>query len=390
MKQFSWLLLVLTITFARSAQAQTETVLYNFCSQPNCSDGDEPQSNLIFDGAGNLYGTTGSGDGPGYGNVFELSPNGNGGWSETVLHSFTGGADGGTPLYSPVIFDGTGNLYGTTSGGGQYGNGVVFELSPVGKSWTETVLYNFCSQPGCSDGSNPQYGLIFDASGNLYGTTCNCGNGENGKGVVFELSPSGGGWTERVIYNLDGQAESGVTMDAGNIFGTSFSTVFELSPNGNGGWTPTVISTFAENSPTGTPVLDQAGNIYVATESSVGRNAGNVYKLSPEKNGKWTKKILFRFGGQRGSVPSGGLVLDAAGNLYGTTEYGGYHGQDGGFGNGTVFELVPPNYKETVLWNFNNGGTHPNSGLILDVGKLYGTTTIGGLYGWGVVFEVTP
>ena len=385
---FTCLFLCLTTFATYRAQAQTETLLYNFCSQPNCSDGRSPLSSLIFDGAGNLYGTTGGADGHGYGSVFELSPNGGGGWNETVLYSFTGEADGGNPWHSPVIFDSAGNLYGTASSGGQYGNGVVFELSPAGTSWTETVLYSFCSEPGCADGANPRYGLIFDASGNLYGTTCNCGNSENGKGVVFELSPSGGGWKEQVIYN---QAGGGLTMDAENIFGTTFSTVFELSPNGNGGWTPTVISTFPEDSPMGTPVLDQAGNIYVARS---GMNAGSVYKLSPGKKGKWTKKILFRFGGKRGSGPSCGLVLDAAGNIYGTTARGGYR-QYGGFPFGTVFELIAPagtgGYTEKVLWNFHgNDGFGPASGPILYGGNLYGTTAIGGLYGWGVVYEVTP
>jgi uncharacterized repeat protein (TIGR03803 family) len=256
---FICLFLCLTAFGPCRAQAQTETLLYNFCSQPNCSDGAEPQSNLIFDSAGNLYGTTGGNYGPGYGEVFELSPNGNGGWDESVLHSFTGEADGGTPLYSPMIFDSAGNLYGTASSGGKYQNGVVFELSPAGTNWTETVLYSFCSQPRCSDGANPQYGLTFDGSGNLYGTTCNCGIGENGKGVVFELSPSGGGWTEQVIYTLDSRAGGGLAINARNIFGTTLSTVFELSPNGNGGWTPTAISTFPEDSPTGTPALDEAG-----------------------------------------------------------------------------------------------------------------------------------
>ena len=276
---FSMLLFVAT----RPAQAQTETVLYTFTGG---SDGGGPLPGLTSDGAGNFYATTKFGGDWGYGTVYELSPNRSGGWNQTVLYSFTGGADGGTPYFSNVIFDRVGNLYGTTFAGGAYGYGVVFELSPAGTSWTETVLYTFT---GGADGANPENGLIMDAAGKLYGKTLNLGEND---GVVFELSPSGGDWTERAIYTVPGASYAGLAMDAaGNIYGTTASTVFELSPNGTGGWNPAVIHTFAGAPtdgyiPEGTPVLDQDGNLYGTTYEGGATNYGTVYMLSPGGNGE--------------------------------------------------------------------------------------------------------
>jgi uncharacterized repeat protein (TIGR03803 family) len=373
---------------ARPAQAKTETVLYNFTGG---GDGANPQSNLTFDSAGNLYGTTPSG-GLGYGTVFEVSPNGSGGWNETVLYTFTGGVDGENPAYSDVVFDSMGNLYGTAYGGGTNGYGVVFELSSVGGNWTATVLYSFA---GGADGANPVNGLIMDPAGNLYGKTLYGGGGD---GVVFELSRSGGGWKEQAIYTAETAAsDAGLTMDAaGNIFGTTWSTVFELSPNGNGGWNPTVLHTFTGGArdgigAQGTPVLDQAGNLYGTTYNGGRSNNGSIYKLSPGNKG-WTEKILkFTFGsGSLGVRPFGGVVLDASGNLYGTSVFGGN-------GQGNIYELVAPvgkgAYTEKNLWKFYppEAGNYPLGSLIVDsAGNFYGTTPAGGSYGYGVVFEFSP
>jgi uncharacterized repeat protein (TIGR03803 family) len=385
------LLSALVLVAARPAQAQTETVLYNFTGG---SVGANPQSRLTSDGAGNFYGTAYEG-GVGAGTVFELSPNSSGGWNETVLHSFSGGLnigpDGAGPS-GPVIFDSVGNLYGTTRfGGTDYfycSYGTVFELNPVGASWTETIPFSeSCTQP---DGIAPMNGLIIDRAGNLYGTTL-----ENGQisGTVFELSPSGGGWTQRVIYKAP--TSSGLTMDAaGNIYGATSSTVFELSPNGNGGWNPTIIHTFAGypydgTIAEGTPVHDQFGNLYGTTYEGGVYNHGTVYVLSPGQNGEWTEKILYSFpGGKNGANPTAGIVFDAAGNIYGTTSLGGSNG------HGTVFELVAlgsSHYQQTVLWTFNGtDGEDPLGSLILDkASNLYGTTNSGGTSNAGVVFEVT-
>jgi uncharacterized repeat protein (TIGR03803 family) len=313
-----------------------------------------------------------------------------------------------------VIFDTAGNLYGTASLGGAninsncYGGcGVVFELSPSATGWKETVLYNFCSQAGCTDGNLPFAGVIMDSAGNLYGTTTQSGDPST-NGVVFELSPSAGGWTEQVIYDA-GNGWPGLAMDAaGNIFGnTVLGTIVELSPNGSGGWTPTVLHTFMGApdgvAPTGTPVLDTAGNLYGTTQIGGANNFGAVYELRPGTNG-WTENILYSFKSNNdGRYPFGGVVLDPDGDIYGTTSEGsgGTLGL-GIVGDGTVYELVAPvadgSYNEKVLWSFDvTDGLYPFDSLLLDsAGNFYGTTEIGGLpggppgySGFGVAFELS-
>ena len=392
---FFALAMIALLIGAQAAYGQSETVLYNFTGG---SDGGYATSRLTADGAGNFYGTT-FGGGLGYGTVFELSPNGSGGWNETVLYNFTGGLDGGGPLYSYLIFDASGNLYGTAYAGGAHGQGVVFELSPDGVSWSETVLYSFNSiPPNWTDGSYPESGLIMDTAGNLYGTT-QTGGGMFQPGVVFELSPAKGGWTEQVIFAYpaqDGSAGAGgLTMDAaGNLYGVGNQVVFELSP-GQGGWTANVLHTFGEPkgglTAQGIPVLDKNGNIYGTTLSGGAKGNGTVYKLILGKKGVWTEKVLYSFKGRKdGSNPLAGIIFDAAGNIYGTTTAGCKTN------NGTVYELVAPigkgSYKEKVLWSFSGpDGSAPDASLIFDgAGNLYGTTKMGGTAGMGSVFEVVP
>ena len=375
---------------ARPAQAQTQTVLYNFCSAgTSCPDGEGAGSSLTADGAGNFYGTTqfgGIGAPYGRGTVFELSPNGNGGWTETVLYAFTGGADGGEPV-APVMFDSQGNLYGTAQNGGAHNYGVAFKLTPAGKTWTETVLYSFA---GGLDGENPRAGLIMDSQGNLYGTSDLC---------AFELSPSGGTWTLQVIYELGGGTRAALTMDpAGNLFGVnSFSDVFEISPNGSGGWNPaTIIHAFAGAPgdgyyPEGTLVLDKAGNLYGTTTNGGANNFGTVYELSPGSGGVWSEQILHSFGGTiaDGREPWAGIVFDPAGNIYGTTPDSGQQ-----VTAGTVFELVrqagTSTYKEKVLWTFNfTNGADPIGGVILDSsGNLFGTSSSYGAANGGNAYRI--
>src|ERR1019366_2578878 len=276
---------------------------------------------------------------------------------EKVLHNFNNdGTDGYYPEVG-LIVDAAGNLYGTTTAGGAYNSGTGFELTPAaGGGWTETVLHNFGNG---TDGATPYAGLIFDAAGNLYGTTQY--GGTYGVGTVFELTPAGGGsWTEKVLYSFNHNGADGGVPAAGLIF-------------------------------------DAAGNLYGTTvNGGTGSNCvlgcGTVFELTPAAGGGWTEQVLHSFNnnGADGSTPFAGLIFDAAGNLYGTTFAGGTYGY------GTVFELTPAaggGWTETVLHNFGNGtdGTAPYAGLIFDAaGNLYGTTFVGGTYGYGTVFEVTP
>jgi len=381
----------LLLMAARPALAQTETVLHYFTGG---SDGEFP-SGLTADGKGNFFGTTDTGGIDGYyGTVFELSPNGQGGWNETVIYRFTGGADGAFPLYSNVILDSLGNLYGTTYEGGANNFGTVFELSPAGSGWTETVLYSFPSYTvGC-----PLNGLVRDAAGNFYGTHA-CDYPAGAPGAVFELSPSSAGWTEKDIYSvtLPGFSTTGLTIDAaGNIYGIGRSTAFELSRNGSGGWTPTVLHKFGSYIqgylPEGGLVFDKAGNLYGTASAGGAYDFGTVYKLTPrKKKGRWTLTVLYSFtGGADGGYPVWGLVFDPAGNIFGVT-----------YNYSTVFELVAPvgkgSYQEKTLWTFNGAdGGEPAGNLVLDsAGNLYGATNTGGLqcpddFTCGLTFEITP
>jgi uncharacterized repeat protein (TIGR03803 family) len=336
-----------------------ETVLYSFCSQNGCTDGENPVAGLVSDQNGNLYGTTEYG-GVDYGVVFELTANG----KYTVLHSFVG-SDGENP-YGGLVFDQKGNLYGTTVNGGTYGKGVVFKLTPKGK---ETVLYSFCAQNDCADGALPYAGLVLDQKGNLYGTTYSGGANSSDAcygyyeyecGVVFKLSPKG---KETVLYSFC--AQNGCTDGAHPYAGL---------------------------------VFDQKGNLYGTTWLGGNNNACNtggsgcgvVFKLSR----KGTETVLYRFCAQDncvdGSLPGAGLVLGTNGDLYGTTQLGGAPGD-----RGIVFK-VSPEGKETVLhsfcWQDNcTDGAEPYSGVVFDQkGNLYGTTQGGGPAYRGVVFKLAP
>jgi uncharacterized repeat protein (TIGR03803 family) len=415
------LLFILLLAAVQPVHAQTEIVLYNFCSQLNCVDGWGPAASLTPDGAGNFYGTTQLGGANKYGTVFELSPNALGGYNETVLSSFCSlamCADGSYPD-SSLTFDSKGNVYGTTYYGGAYasgaysGYGVVFELSPepasgcpvgstTGNGWCETVLYSFRSNP---DGAFPVTGLTWDAQGNLYGITY---GGGSGAGTVFKLSPNGnGGWNEQVIYNRGGY--TGLTIDGlGNLYGADdlkFGHVFKLSPNGSGGWNATVLYSFTGGLndgrlPEGTPSLDGAGNIYGTTVGGGSiSGAGTVWKLTPVTAGQYTETILHSFAWANGSGPYAGVVLDSFGNIYSTTG-SGVKKSPCWDGCGIVWELAVSGttYEWQTLWAFNGmDGSYPSASLILDGDNFYGTTYGGGTSsgcpsrsGCGVAFEVVP
>ncbi len=355
----------------------TYEVLYNFCSETNCADGARIAAGLVRDAAGNLYGVTNTGGSTnplgGVGAVFELDPAGN----ETVIHSGCSQlncTDGAGP--NSLIIDSAGNLYGTMQSWGANGttnpesSGVVFELTPPrqpGGAWTETVLYNFCSLKNCSDGYSPS-GIVLDAAGNIYGTTQ---YGALAYGTVFELTrPSqlGGAWTETVLH----------------VFCPSLPCEDGMIPNGG-------------------LIRDAAGNLYGTTTYGPDSSsnpalpppyAGTVFQLAPpaQPGGAWTETILHSFCSvisngtycADGTAPAAGLIMDAAGNLYGTA-YGG-----GNPGGGVVFELTPPaqpggSWVETVLYNFCSlancaDGMGPMGSLTWDAnGNLFGTTEFGGV-----------
>jgi len=356
-----------------------------------------PFAGLVADLQGNLYGTTAIDGDSQYGTVFKLTPNGHGGWKETLLHIFSG-RDGDQPTAS-VIFDAAGNLYGTTGGGGDYGLGTAFELAPVRHGdWTEAVLHSF----NAAEGIDPTAGLILDAGGNLYGTTYM--DGPLGGGTVFKLAPNGhGGWKETVLHSFNG-ADGGnprgsLIFDAdGNLYGTttggftSEGTVFELAPNGHGGWKHVVLHSFNGadgSSPSASLIFDTAGNLYGTTPGGGTFGWGTVFELAPDGRGDWNETVLHSFRGKDGQSSFTGLVFDADGNLYGTTIQGG------AFGQGTVFELAPDGHggwKETVLHSFKDRpGSSPLGTLIFGPqGHLYGTTNGDQRTTWGSVFEITP
>jgi uncharacterized repeat protein (TIGR03803 family) len=244
-------------------------------------------------------------------------------WNETVLYNFVGGNDGATPE-AELVFDHAGNLYGTTYAGGQNKGGTVFELTPSGSGWTESVLYTFS---GFGNGLYPAAGVIFDPAGNLYGTTA--GGGQGGNGTVYQLTPSGSGWTEKAIYIFQGGTDgsyphASLVLDpAGKLYGTNLEAVYELSPSG-GGWTFSVLYNLSSPSDlfNGALSIDASGNLYGGNGGGGHYGYGSIFKLAPS-NGSWTPTVLYQFtGGGDGTYPIG-VVRDTKGNLYGTTFEGG-------------------------------------------------------------------
>jgi uncharacterized repeat protein (TIGR03803 family) len=413
------LIILVALVFAPGAWAQSKfKTLYKFTSG---ADGNDPLASLILDQSGDLYGTTESGggnlsyclDGAGCGTVFKLTSNTDGSWTESVLYTFCSLAncsDGEGPQAS-LIFDHAGNLYGTTVGGGAYRAGTVFKLTPNSDGrWTESVLHSFTG----TDGQSPQADVIFDQAGNLYGTTSEGGNlsycNGYGCGTVFKLAPNpDGSWTESMLHNFTGtdglSPHARVIFDqAGNLYGTTSyggpyqgGSVFELTPNGDGSWTEKVLHSFCRNGcrrsdgsvPYAGLIFDRMGSLYGTTEMGGASNAGTVFKLAPRSNGGWNEVQLYQFtGGNDGWFPMAGLSFDQAGHLYGTTEDGGYYGE------GVVFKLAhsKSGWKEIVRHPFaKHPGGYSYAGVIVDAaGNLYGTTRTNNLTTFGTVFEITP
>lgn len=401
----------LTIAATPAAQAQTFNLLHTFTGG---IDGTSPASGVTMDRAGRLYGTTQYGGSIGLGSVYQLTRKGSG-WVNNPIYSFNGNAtnDGSYPL-SGLTVGPDGSFYGTTREGGggcaqsNHGCGTVYSLRPAAAAcktalcpWSETVIYRFA---GGSDGANPQYAnLVFDAAGNLYGTTSS--GGASGLGTVYQLTPSNGGWTESVLYSFAGGSDGsqpwgGVIFDqADKLYGTTYEggggcngfgcgTVFELTPSGSG-WTESVLYSFQGKSDGGNSfaglVADPSGNLYGSTAFGGSGAGGAVFELSPSK-GSWTFTVLYGLDGGEG--PNCSLIIDAAGNLYGTAS------QDGG-GFGIAFRLSPAGsgWTATTLHNFSGGydGALPLGSPLLDAnGNLYGTAYDYGANDDGTVWEITP
>jgi uncharacterized repeat protein (TIGR03803 family) len=345
--------LALLLMLAGNIAGQVQyNVLYSFCSATNCTDGGAPHGKLVSDRSGRVYGTTAAGGAYQEGTVFQLSPS-NGAWTEAVLYSFCVNdvencPDGGEPMAGPT-FDNVGNLYGTTEGGGAYGLGSVFELTPPsdpGGAWTETVLWSFGAT---GDGQTPVSRLIFDASGNLYGTTS--GGGAYGGGTVFELVSAGGGrWSENILFSFGADPFNGYSPEAAVAFdksGNLYGTTFEGGAHDNAGW-------------------------------------GVAYELSPNPQPPWTETVLFRFRKGTGANPRSALDFDSLGNIYGTLSSWGVNG------GGGVFRLTPQGRENTVLFTGPPDGAGPVAGVSVVGSALYGTTMMGGSQNLGTLFRMRP
>jgi len=380
----------LRIVVAQSAPARTFKVLYTF---QGSSDGGEPYAGLVRDSAGNLYGTAISSGAFGWGVVFKVDTSG----TETVQHSFGDGSTDGRTPYGGLVRDKAGNLYGTTYEGGGIGCvdgcGTVFKVDTTG---TETVLHSFAG--GTTDGCFPYAGLFLDKAGNLYGTTQACG--ASSFGTVFRLSKSG---KETILHNFAGGTADGANplygsllMDTkGALYGVAQyggtanqGVVYKLNPGG----ALRVLYSFAGGttdgcSPDGTPAMDTLGNLYGTAVACGSSNMGIVWKVNRSRK----EKVLHNFAGgaKDGADPIAGVILDANGNLYGDTQYGGGSGCFG-TGCGTVYK-VSATGKLTLLHIFvGSEGALPFGGVIRDTkGNLYGTAFLGGTPDWGTVWQIT-
>lgn len=396
---------------ASVAQAQTFQVLHTFTG---AGDDAAPLGGLTAAAPGKFYGSTSGRTIGSNGSVFELTSHGSG-WLLNPLKNFGQLGNGPSEPFSKLTIGPDGALYGTTYVGGTGGNGTVFKLQPPPNAcasfscpWTLTVLHNF----DWSDGAQPIGEVVFDHAGNIYGTasegggTCTVLSG--GCGVVYELSPSGSGWTESVIFNFNNEGGSagavpsgGLIFDAaGNLYGVTWlggipsnsGVIYRLSPPQGEGWTQTVLYQCGLGGlgflPVGTLLMDSSGNLYGEMQGGGLNNGGTVFQLT--RRGEYQDIYSF----PANSNPQGSLVSDSSGNLYGTSSQGGING------DGSVIKLMPSNgsWIETDLHVFQaSDGIYPEGNLVLDsANNLYGTAEEGGHFsgvcsnGCGTVWEVSP
>jgi uncharacterized repeat protein (TIGR03803 family) len=395
---------VLLLTFAAQGYAEGKAaVLHTFTGG---ADGSYPDGSLTADASGNLYGTTQIGGTFGSGTAFELSPGSNGHWQFTVLHEFTGGADGGNPL-GGLVFDAAGNAFLTASSGGANGLGMVLELSPPanhapGAGWHVTPVYSF---QGGHDGAIPFGNVVFDAAGNLYGTTSIGGHSHinclAGCGTIYQLSRTAhGGVRETVLYrfqdafNEGAEPRTGLVFGAdGNLYGTTYyggdpscasngcGTVFELTQTAEGELQLETLLAFDGSNgafPRAGVTFNGTGTLLGAATEGGALNDGVVFSMT-NSSGSWKLGNMYSFDGLNGLQPSGTLALDSEGNVYGTAYEGGANDW------GAVFQLVPTSdgWTENLLYSFAVSGVglgaNPLDGVLLDnAGNLYLTTNQGG------------
>jgi uncharacterized repeat protein (TIGR03803 family) len=422
------------------AYAAKLTVLYSFCAQANCADGAAPDGGLIADPAGNLYGTTTDGGDQtvrfGHGTVFQLQPSDSGTWTYKNVYTFCQCDKGAVPT-GDLVRDVNGNLYGVAESGGKIEEsiedaGTVFELMPKpGGTWRLKRLHAFCPDQCGTDGANPKAGLTYagaadgapyDGMSPLFGTTYYGGSSPTttfGGGVAFQLAPITGStrWKETVLYNFcsrpncaDGsQPEASLLAAAnGNLLGAASGgtgQLFQLMPHGKR-WKDQVLYSFCTTNchdgaaPAGKLIADTAGNLY-GTASEAGKfcnftvECGTVFEL-PAGSGELhvLHNFCVQFNCRDGKGPTAGLVMDASGNMYGTASDGGGNDLDDSAGGGVVFEVDHTgNFKVLHRFCAKSGctdGDHPLGDLMLDSsGRLFGTTSAGGAYGEGEVFELS-
>jgi len=439
-RPFGMLLLVALVTIVPcSAVKKNVATLKSLYSFTGNADGAFPAANVVLGSGGAVFGTTSSGAN-GWGSVYELIPQTGGGWKEVTLYDFRGLNDGAIPT-SDLIIGKNNVLYGTTSYGGTFGFGTVFQVTPAtGGTWTQRVLYSF---KGGIDGANPAAGVVLAAStGVLYGTTYN--GGTAGLGTVYQLGPGlGGTWTEKVLYSFQGDHDGayplsdlvigpgttlyGTTSQGGSVTlsggcptppctFTNWGVVFQLVPQGGGVWNENVIYTFSGGTDGGSPasalIFGPNSSLYGSTfwggtplACPVGgspQGCGTIYQLTPPTSGGgWTQSVLHTFTGQNpdGAHPYGNLALNVVGILYGTTYAGGLN-TDFCFpqsynGCGTIFLVKPPQTSggpwiksNVTIFNGSNGGA-PNGIVLGPGGAFYGTTGMGGSSnGGGTVFSL--
>ena len=393
-------LAVILFALAAPAHAQKEIIVHSF---GGTDDATAVNGGLVSDAVGNLYGSATGGGRYGNGVVFELSPQTDGSWAESFLYSF------GPPRYgylpnAQVSFDPKGNLYGTTTAGGAYNDGTVYRISPQsGGEWSARTLHSF--NPAVGDGNATSgVDVVADALGNVFGS--NWESGLYGSGFVFELASGDGTWTETILQNFNigsrgGYYPGNLVLDAtGKVYGTAEGgilhggLVFRFSPSSGGGWSETILRNFSKGGSEGelpaVLAFDPSGNLYGVTLSGGTFGYGVAFELMPTARGSWAENVLYSFEQGDGNSPSG-LVVDASGNLYLTMWSGG----EGGWG--TALELSPASdgtWTKRRLHNFGSGpmdGLTPAGTLVVDsAGNLYGSTYEGGIRGGGIVYEIVP